>query len=243
MLPVLEFPLRGQWLVINPPAHPRHAFDIVAVESARLFRKGFLETLCGRLEVTDSPSWAEPVLSPVDGVVAAAHDGVPDRTSVRPVRDMIAAALRGGWPFGDMATFAGNHVVVRCPAGDVLLAHLRQGSLRVSVGTTIRAGEQVGEVGNSGNSVAPHLHLQLSAPGGRLPWPRVLPFRVRAYEQWGRGRWIPMRDARLPRIARVRVRHESTTRESSSCHPVHASRHEDEPPVSRSRRGRPKARD
>jgi hypothetical protein len=240
---VLEFPLRGQWLVINPPAHPRHAFDILAVESARLFRKDLLGTLRGPLEVTDSPSWAEPVFSPVDGVVAAAHDGAPDRTSVRPVRDMIAVAFRGGWPFGDMAAFAGNHVVVRCAAGDVLLAHLRQGSVPVTVGTKVRTGDQVGEVGNSGNSVAPHLHLQLSALRGRVPWARVLPFHVRAFEQWSGGRWTPVRDAPLPRIARVRVQNESTTRESSSCHPVHASRHEHEPPVSRSARGRPKARD
>jgi murein DD-endopeptidase MepM/ murein hydrolase activator NlpD len=179
----------------------------------------------------------------VDGVVAAAHDGVADRTRVRAVPDMIAAAFRGGWPFGEMASVAGNHVVVRCEAGDVLLAHLRRGSVRVRAGARVTAGQVVGEVGNSGNSVAPHLHLQLSRPRGRVPWPRVLPFKVRAYEQWSGGRWTLMRDAPLPRIARVRSPADPRRRESSPCHTVHASPYEDEPAVSRSRRGRPQARD
>jgi peptidase M23-like protein len=176
-------------------------------------------------------------------MVAAAHDGVPDRTSVRAVPDMIATAFRGGWPFGDMASIAGNHVVVRFEAGDVLLAHLRRGSTRVRAGDPVTAGQVVGEVGNSGNSVAPHLHLQLSAPRGRLPWARVLPFKVRAYEQWTGGRWTLVRDAALPRIARVRSPDHRRDHTSASCHAVHASPYEDEPAVSRSRRGRPQARD
>jgi peptidase M23-like protein len=230
-------------VVINPPAHPRHAFDIVAVESARLFRRDLLETLTRPIEVTESPGWGRPVHAPVDGVVVAAHDGVPDRTRVRAVPDMIATAFRGGMPFGDMASVAGNHVVVRCEAGDVLLAHLRRGSVRVRAGDRVTAGQVVGDVGNSGNSVAPHLHLQLSAPRGRLPWARVLPFKVRAYEQWTGGRWTLVRDAPLPRIARVRPPDDHGDRASASCHAVHASPYEDEPALSRSRRGRPQARD
>jgi murein DD-endopeptidase MepM/ murein hydrolase activator NlpD len=179
----------------------------------------------------------------VDGVVEAAHDGVADRSPVRAVPDMIATAFRGGWPFGDMASVAGNHIVVRCEAGDIVLAHLRRGSVRVRAGDRVTTGEVLGEVGNSGNSVAPHLHLQLSAPRGRLPWARVLPFTVRAYEQWSGGRWTLVRDAPLPRMARVRSSDNRSDHASASCHAVHASPYEDEPAVSRSRRGRPQARD
>jgi murein DD-endopeptidase MepM/ murein hydrolase activator NlpD len=40
-------------------------------------------------------------------------------------------------------------------------AHLRRRSLRVAVGDRVRASQQLGEVGNSGNSSEPHLHFQL----------------------------------------------------------------------------------
>ena len=204
-MPVLDFPLRGQWLVINPPAHPRDAFDIIGIDARNLVRGGIGRVLQGELDVADTASWARPVFSPLAGEVVAARDGIPDRRAVRPVRDMIRVGLRGSWPFGSLEAMAGNHVIVRCAAGDVLLAHLRHGSVRVAVDERIDAGSPVGEVGNSGNSVTPHLHLQLSATYSRVPWPRVLPFRVAAFEQWRHGRWEQMRDAPLPRFARVRV--------------------------------------
>jgi hypothetical protein len=56
----------------------------------------------------------------------------------------------------------GNHVVLDLGDGvHAVLAHLRRGSLRVAKGQRVRAGEQVAERGNSGNSTEPHLHFQL----------------------------------------------------------------------------------
>jgi len=43
----------------------------------------------------------------------------------------------------------------------VLLCHLRNGSLLVKKGDAVRAGQKIGEVGNSGNSIQPHLHIQV----------------------------------------------------------------------------------
>ena len=39
--------------------------------------------------------------------------------------------------------------------------HLKNGSVRVKVGQAVRAGEQLGALGNSGMSVSPHLHFCL----------------------------------------------------------------------------------
>jgi murein DD-endopeptidase MepM/ murein hydrolase activator NlpD len=56
----------------------------------------------------------------------------------------------------------GNHVVLDLGDGVyAVLAHLRHGSLRVAKGQRVRAGQQVAECGNSGNSTEPHLHFQL----------------------------------------------------------------------------------
>lgn len=42
----------------------------------------------------------------------------------------------------------------------MLLAHLRRGSISVCAGDGVRLGEVVGECGNSGNSIQPHVHVQ-----------------------------------------------------------------------------------
>jgi murein DD-endopeptidase MepM/ murein hydrolase activator NlpD len=43
----------------------------------------------------------------------------------------------------------------------VLYGHLEQGSLRVGVGDHVRRGQVIGQVGDSGNSDEPHLHIQV----------------------------------------------------------------------------------
>lgn len=48
-----------------------------------------------------------------------------------------------------------------------LYAHLQPGSIQVRRGEDVRRGQVLGRVGNSGNSVAPHLHFQVM--DGPLP--------------------------------------------------------------------------
>lgn len=69
-----------------------------------------------------------------------------------------AARFRQG-----MSAMAGNHVIIQLPENGafVALAHLRNGSVRVTVGDEVTVGEPIAECGNSGNSTQPHLHLQI----------------------------------------------------------------------------------
>ena len=56
----------------------------------------------------------------------------------------------------------GNAVII--DIGDGLYAnyaHMQPGSLRVAVGDKVRKGDVLGLVGNTGNSLAPHLHLHI----------------------------------------------------------------------------------
>jgi hypothetical protein len=58
-------------------------------------------------------------------------------------------------------TMLGNHVVIRLADGThAVCAHLRRGSVRVRSGEQVRAGQEIGECGNSGNTTEPHLHCQ-----------------------------------------------------------------------------------
>jgi murein DD-endopeptidase MepM/ murein hydrolase activator NlpD len=69
-----------------------------------------------------------------------------------------------------------NYVIVETafPDGNYYTGyyHVRKGSLKVASGDIVKAGDQLAEVGNSGNTSAPHLHiacLKLDATGrGRL---------------------------------------------------------------------------
>lgn len=63
----------------------------------------------------------------------------------------------------------GNYVVIDHLNGETsILAHLKKGSIIVSVGDTVIKGQEVGKAGNSGSSTIPHLHYQLEGTSGQL---------------------------------------------------------------------------
>jgi murein DD-endopeptidase MepM/ murein hydrolase activator NlpD len=68
-------------------------------------------------------------------------------------------------PVADREHMAGNHVILECDGIHVVLAHLRKGSTCVAAGDTVAAGALLGEVGNSGNTAEPHLHIHAQRPG------------------------------------------------------------------------------
>lgn len=89
------------------------------------------------------------VLAPCDGLVTVAVDGLPDM----PVPEV------------DREHMAGNHVMLRCAEGDILMGHLCPGSVQVHVGDAVATGDWLGAAGNSGNTGEPHLHVHAQRPG------------------------------------------------------------------------------
>ncbi len=58
---------------------------------------------------------------------------------------------------------AGNHVILDLGDGRyAMYAHLAPHSVTVHVGDRVKAGDQLGLLGNSGNTTGPHLHFQIS---------------------------------------------------------------------------------
>ena len=143
-------PLAGRWEAISAGrsalvnnhwtlAVQRDAIDIVGVVDGKTYRGD-------RSRLESFPIFGQPLLAVADGRVTEVVDGHPDL----PV---------GGTTWHAMA---GNHVVLDIGGGHyVLYGHLEQGSLRVHVGEQVRRGQVVGQVGDSGNSGEPHLHLQV----------------------------------------------------------------------------------
>lgn len=171
---VLAYPFSGRWLTRNSPAHrvPSHgthlmgttyAIDFIPVdELGRSAPWNWRAALA-----TEAPEtfvgFGAPILAPCSGRVVIAHDGEPDHKARRSHLTLLpymlgqAGRVRAGPP-----AIAGNHVVIATDESGpyILLAHLQQGSVTVTVGDHVREGTVVGACGNSGNSTQPHLHIQ-----------------------------------------------------------------------------------
>lgn len=205
---VIDFPVKGECWVLNPPGHSRWAFDILPLEpgSGAVADGGLWRYLTGRLHSRDVSGWARPVLSPVDGEVVVGHDGEPDRDRLVPWRDVPAGFLLRPLLLGRrIPAMSGNHVVIGVSGVYVLLAHLQQGSVRVRASQAVRSGHPIGLIGASGNALGPHLHLQVMDRSDPLT-ARIVPFTVHQYQLWDGRTWQERTNSTLPaRRARIRV--------------------------------------
>jgi hypothetical protein len=84
-----------------------------------------------------------------------------------------------------LAQADGNSVVLDLGGGRfALYAHLQPGSLRVKSGDRVRRGQVLGLVGNTGNSLAPHLHFHVMDSPSPLD-SNGLPYEIDAFEVAG----------------------------------------------------------
>lgn len=122
---------------------------------------------------TDSKSYTiygKPVLAVASARVVTAINDQPDQTP-------------GSFPTGltiDQAD--GNAVILDLGSGNfAMYAHMQPGSVRVSVGDRVVRGQVIGLVGNSGNSIAPHLHFQVMDEPRSLA-SNGLPYEIDSYQ-------------------------------------------------------------
>lgn len=85
----------------------------------------------------------EPVFAPCSGTVIASESNRPDVLSGAAYRDLNGS----------------NFVALECQGAAVILAHLKQGSVTVTPGDLVEVETVLGRVGNSGNTIEPHLHM------------------------------------------------------------------------------------
>lgn len=121
-----------------------YAVDLIKLGRLGLRAPGWRPRLPSKYEI-----FGEPVFAPCHGRVLRAIDGMPDM----PVPEVDTSRLEG------------NHVFIDCAGVGVLLAHLKQDSIRVRAGEPVTLGQHLGRVGNSGRSTEPHLHIHAQRIG------------------------------------------------------------------------------
>ncbi len=148
-MPLLA-PFLGEWNVYQgfDGSHThqdrwRYALDFHRVENGRSYDgsgAGLEDFYCFGL----------PVLSPGFGIVTESRDDLADNLP----GDMD---LTNNW---------GNYVIMQADSGVyILLAHLRQNSVKVKRGERVTPETVIASCGNSGRSPQPHLHLQVQSHG------------------------------------------------------------------------------
>jgi Peptidase family M23 len=99
-----------------------------------------------------------PVVAVADGKVLRGRDGEPDRL-VTSEADRAAVANKE----------CGNGMIVDLGGGyEVQYCHLREGSLAVKPGDTVKRGQKLGEIGASGMAAFPHVHLTVRLNGQKI---------------------------------------------------------------------------
>jgi len=180
-------PLQGsRWVAADgcctAPRHVRAAQPIdgrlfnaqrFAIDFERLDEHGRLWTGDKRV-LTNWAGYGQNVLAVANGTIVRAIDGRPQ-------------AVPGALPADISVREAdGNAVFLRLANGLVVLyAHLMPGSVTVRRGEHVRRGQVLGRVGNSGNSSAPHLHLQVVDRDASLA-ANGLPFTFKRFTVTGR---------------------------------------------------------
>jgi hypothetical protein len=146
----LRLPFEGLWYIGWGGRVPHQNYHVVAPDQRFAYdfliqREGLTHEREGRVN-EDYFCFGESILAPGAGTVITVVDSVPDNPPGK-IND---------------ASPAGNHLILDHGKGEhSLLAHLRRGSVAVKVGDEVKAGDRVGECGNSGRSTEPHLHYHL----------------------------------------------------------------------------------
>jgi murein DD-endopeptidase MepM/ murein hydrolase activator NlpD len=166
---VVSPPLRGEWIagdsassrpdaahrraVLMENGHAwlaqRFAIDWVQYQSV----DGKRTTWRGPEDRNDSYfCYDKPIYSVAAGAVVEMSDGMAENA---PHSQTYAVPI-------DFDNAAGNHVVVEiAPHRYVLYAHMRPGTVQVKTADKVSVGQIIGNVGNTGSSAEPHLHMHV----------------------------------------------------------------------------------
>jgi murein DD-endopeptidase MepM/ murein hydrolase activator NlpD len=126
--------------------------------------------------------YGREVLAVADAAVVTVQDGLPDQ---QPGKMPAEIALEQA---------DGNSIVLDLGTGHyALYAHLRAGSITVKPGDRVKRGQSIARVGNSGNTLAPHLHFHIMDTPSPLA-SNGLPYAIDGFQVTGSTKGTPAFD-------------------------------------------------
>ena len=183
---VVKFPLRGEWVAYHTPADkiPTHGTDVMGMRYAydvlkirwkekgiKFYKSSTVSYWLKGVKLEDCMGYGETLFSPFSGTVIEVYSELPERKWLHPFYDFILGHGKSlkfvfkGTPEknSDLIPIIGNHIILKMADKEIyaLCAHLKKGSLKVVAGDRVGADQAIGQIGHSGNSIAPHLHFQL----------------------------------------------------------------------------------
>ncbi len=221
---IVHFPLQGIYISPNTPGSkvPSHgtsnfgeeyAIDFVMIQDndtlKKPYRKSFFEYLFKGLKLSDFYGWGQTVYSPVSGEVIEIENDIEERNPVNIFNDykntmkVTKDFIENG---ASSKIITGNYVMIKVDNTTyALLAHLKKGSVNVKVGQTIKVHDVIGQLGHSGNSTMPHLHMQFMN-NRDYAIAKGIPFVFETYEVKQNNKWVKMYNT-IPRIQDI-IRYE-----------------------------------
>ncbi len=121
----------------NTDRAQQYALDIVKLNSFGTRANGLYPREITKYAIQDT------VYSPCPGKIISAVNSFPDLVP----------------PETDRQHPAGNYVLIACDRVEIVVAHLMKGSLTVNQGEIVSVNQPIAQVGNSGNTTEPHLHI------------------------------------------------------------------------------------
>lgn len=136
-------------MALNPINGKLYAAERFAIDYVQLGND--FRVFSGAATKTESyPYFGAQIHAAGDGKVVAVRDGLPEQTPTK---------APTGLPLDE---YGGNHVVQDLGDGNyAFYAHLQPGTITVKPGDELSTGQPFAELGNSGNSDAPHLHFHV----------------------------------------------------------------------------------
>jgi hypothetical protein len=187
-------PVRGgPWVAVRGPSNGSgHRLSLVtldgrtrvpqrfAVDWTRLGPDG-LPFRGDRMDINNWHGYGLPVHAVAAGTVVLIRDGSPDGAPFGPAPPAVIQA----------AAAPGNVVVIDIGHGRLATyAHLKPGSFHVAMGERVAQGQVLARIGNSGNSLGPHLHFHVADAVEPLGG-EGLPFTIESFELIGRLGSLP----------------------------------------------------
>lgn len=172
-MPVIEyknknkyiFPVKGTWIATDIYStidshrwcyNSEFAFDLGQLDNNLLFiNKDYMNNV-------DFVHYGKKVVAIADGEVVDCFTRFPEHSLGYPNKMSKEEYDKLEEKYGPIARTCGNYVIIKHLYDEYsVYCHMIPESLTVNIGDRVEQGQVIGQIGNSGNSICPHLHFHL----------------------------------------------------------------------------------